>query len=148
MARGVNDMTRMLVAVVTAILVAGCGTAIGVGAGAEPRPLPEPSTEPRSEQLPNHQVRFWPHSAAVEEEVRYHMSAYTHCGLDYLFDFDGSFWEVAAAPDEPRGSVLNDPADQGVVTLVDPDTALYESSLGAEFRLIRIAGPRDVDVCD
>jgi hypothetical protein len=138
-------VARLLTAIVIAAVVAACGGFAGFGDA--PRPLPEPTGERRSEDLPDGQVRFWPHSAPVERGVRYRMPVYTHCGLDYLFDFDGSFWEVTERPPDGQHG-LDDPQDVGVVMLTDGDTVLYESSQGAEYRLARLDGPRDTYLCD
>jgi hypothetical protein len=115
---------------------------------AGPQPLPEPTAEPRWEELDDDGVvRHWPRSAQVEPGVPYRMTAYTHCGLDHLLDFDGSYWEVAGGPDDPYDA-LADPEDAGVITLVADDTAVYRSSTGAEFELRRTDGPRDTHWCE
>lgn len=91
------------------------------------------------------QVRFWPRSAAVEQDVDYEMTVYTHCGLDYLFDFDTSFWLLASGHAHEGAA---DPVDEGVIRLVSDDEALYTSSLGYEFDLTRHEGPKDVFMCE
>lgn len=124
--------------VVAALLVAACGAP-------EPQQLPEPVETWRTEELADGQVRFWPRSAPVEQGVTYHMTTYTHCGLDYLFDFDASFWVVESGPGH---GYLNDPDDEGQVRLVSENRAVYISSLDGEFNLIRIDGPREIYLCD
>jgi hypothetical protein len=136
-------LARLIVVIVAVALTAACG---GGGLGQAPRPLPEPTGEARTEDLPDGQVRAWPRSATVEEGVRYRMTVYTHCGLDYLLDFDGSFWEVASGP--AYDDTLGDPDDEGIITLVGVDDAVYESSGGGEFPLRRVEGPREVWLCD
>ena len=137
---------RALVAAI--VLLASCGGGAGAnGQMDEPQMLPEPTTETWSEPAGDEQVRFWPASARVEQGVPYRMTTYTHCGLDYLLDFDGSFWEVASGP-EDTGDALGDPEDEGVITLVSADTAVYESGREAEFHLRRLAGPREVHLCE
>ena len=62
--------------------------------------------------------RFWPRSARVERGVVYRFEV-PHCGLDWLVDFDGSFWEpVYVMPDRPPDFAIN--SDIGTITLVDP----------------------------
>ena len=138
-------MKRTIVGAAMVGLAVGCGG--GLSVSGQPQPLPEPAAEPRWEMIDEDHVRIWPTSAAVEEGVAYRMTAFTHCGLDHLFDLDGSFWEVAEGPAE-SGEALDNPEDEGVVTLVASDTAVYASSTGAEFRLRRLDGPREVLLCE
>lgn len=121
------------------------GAACGGSAEQLAVPLPEPTTEPRSEELPDYRVRVWPNSARVEEDVPYRIDVYTHCGLDHLLDFDGSFWEVTQGPEAPE---LGDPEDEGVITLESEDRAVYRSSTGATFELRRLEGPREIYLCE
>jgi hypothetical protein len=131
------------VLMVLAVLAVSCGDAGGRDAARE---LPERG-EVRQEELDDLRVRRWPASGEVEQGVRYRMTAYTHCGLDHLLDFDGSLWEVASGPDDPWAE-LGDPFDDGVIRLEADDVAVYESSTGAEFRLRRLEGPKDIHLCD
>ena len=129
---------------VALLLLAGCGQ---VDQAAAPRPLPAPASEPRTEELDEDQVRIWPRSAPIEHGVPYSLTAFTHCGLDHTLDVDGSFWEVVDAPDDPW-AVLDNPDDDGVITILDDDHAIYTSSGGGRFGLVRTEGPRDVLYCD
>jgi hypothetical protein len=113
----------------------------------EGRTLPEPTAPPRTEQLDDSTWREWSTSAPVEEGVEYRMNVYTHCGLDYLLDFDRSFWDVEAAPHDPFEH-LDDPFDEGLIRRVGRDTAVFVSSAGAEFRLARADRRRDVGPCE
>lgn len=135
-----------LVAAATMLLTTACGGG-GASVGSPPQPLPERAEEPRSEMIDEDHARIWPTSGAVEEGVAYSMRADTHCGLDHLFDVDGSFWEVTDGPDDPW-ETLDNPEDEGVVILIAADTAVYESSGGGEFRLGRLDGPREVALCE
>ncbi len=140
-------MDRVIVVVLAGLLVS-CGPLTDGVLGPRGAPLPEPTTEPRTEHLDDGaMVRMWPRSARVEEGVAYRMATYTHCGLDYALDFDGSFWEVVSGPTDRRTS-LDDPEDEGTITLVETDRAVYESSTGAQFELRRTDGPREVHVCE
>lgn len=61
---------------------------------------------------------------------------YTHCGLDRsLILFDGSYWKALAEPSGP----LDDPFDQGTMTLLGPDRAEYVSHSGATVILERLS---------
>jgi hypothetical protein len=128
------------------LIAAACGGAGGPSVAQQPRPLPERG-EVRSEPIDEDHVRIWPASGAVQEGVAYQMTAYTHCGLDHALDFDGSFWEVEAGPDDPR-DVLDNPEDEGVITLQSQDVAVYISSGGGDFRLRRVEGPREILLCE
>lgn len=130
--------TKLVIPALLTLLVSACGSPAA-------QQLPEPAEPPRSEELADGRVRFWPRSAPVEQAVTYAITVYTHCGLDYLFDLDTSFWELAAGPDH---SHLGDPDDEGLVRLVSPTEAIYTSSLDGEFRLIRTEGPRVVHLCE
>lgn len=83
--------------------------------------------------------KFWPRSRPVKEGVAYAFST-GHCGLDYLTDFDGSFWSpVNPRPGkEPPEFFINE--DQGTMTLVAERRAVYESSSGSEVKLRRHPG--------
>lgn len=81
----------------------------------------------------------------MEEGVDYTMVAYTHCGLDYLLDFDTSFWVVQS---RPEGGQLDDPFDAGVIRLVSEGEAVFVSAAGDEFGLARTEGPREVGYCE
>jgi hypothetical protein len=141
-ARPVSVRTMKWVAlfVTAAVLVAGCFESAD-----QPRTLPSPTGDQRSETLPDDRVRYWPRSAPVDEGVNYTMVAYTHCGLDYLLDFDTSSWVVQSGP-EP--TPLDDPFDAGVIRLISEGEAVFVSAAGDEFALARTEGPREVGYCE
>ena len=90
--------------------------------------------------------RFWPRSGRVERGVLYRFEV-PHCGLDWLVDFDGSFWEpVYATPDREPDSAIN--GDIGTITLIEPDRATYMSSTEEQVGLLRVAGPIVRQLCD
>ncbi|MEE8485112.1 MAG: hypothetical protein V3S38_00955 [Acidimicrobiia bacterium] len=112
----------------------------------EPRTLPAPVGETESEWLPNGKVRFWANSAPVELGVRYRLSVGTHCGFGPI-DFDGSFWDLDSGPVDPEGYIDGD-VDLGVITLESENRAVFASSTGTDFVLIRIGdGPIELDPC-
>src|SRR5687768_8276194 len=67
-------------------------------------PMPEPTAEEyRSVPAGNDKTKYWPRSAPLTEGVQYHYNT-GHCGLEWMTDFDGSFWtphldEGERAPD-------------------------------------------------
>ena len=89
-------------------------------------------------------LKMWPGSIDVDVGQRFRYTAYTHCGIDYALDFDGSFWRARGSSDEG----LDDPFDHGVITLLGEDEASYESSSGATVILERQPGPQVVSGCD
>ena len=110
-------------------------------------PVPAPATLPppvrddyRSEIVSDERgYRFWPRSAPAEAGVVYRFEV-PHCGLDWLVDFDGSFWEpVYAMPDSKPDSAIN--SDIGTITLIGPDEARYMSSTDEQISLFRVDGP-------
>jgi len=61
---------------------------------------------------------------------------YTHCGLDRsLIRFDGSYWKALDGPSGP----LEDPFDQGTMTLLSQDRAEFQSDTGTTVLLQRLA---------
>lgn len=134
------------------VLLTGCGDQASgeldrsdvSDSGAEnPTPASTPTSSTAVEQQPDGSFRFTPTSDAAETGRPYEYTAYTHCGLDYAFDFDGSFWEVVDRPREER-TRLQDPEDHGVVELVQDDAAIFTSQRGDEYRLARREGPKEV----
>ena len=113
----------------------------GTPAPDEPAPLPPPVRDDfRSEFVSDeHGYRFWPRSAAVEPGVVYRFEV-PHCGLDWLVDFDRSFWEpVYPMPNRKPDYAIN--SDIGTITLVGADEATYVSSAGGQIGLTRVDGP-------
>lgn len=110
-------------------------------------PASAPASSAAVEKQPDGSFRFFPISEPVEIGRAYDYTAYTHCGLDYAFDFDESFWDVVDRPDEDA-RFLEDPEDDGAVELVDDDVAIFTSQRGGEYRLERREGPKEVpDLC-
>lgn len=111
----------------------------------EPAELPPPVREFRSEFVSDERgYRVWPTSGRVEPGVTYRFAA-PHCGLDWLVDFDGSFWE----PTYPRGDkpdyAIN--SDLGTMTLVGSDEARYVASDASHVSLTRIDGSVVTHLC-
>jgi len=82
--------------------------------------------------------RFRPRSGRVTPSTAYVFDT-GHCGLTFLADFDGSFWE----PIQPAGGATPDSfidQDEGAMALVDFDEAVYRSSDGTE---VPFAGSTD-----
>lgn len=107
-----------------------------------PRELPSPArSDFRSKQI-GERWEFWPRSARVETGVEYAFDA-GHCGLSFLTDFDGTFWDPVNPNPNPGGEppefFYNE--DHGTMTLHSTDVAFYVSSRGLRVRLTRVDGP-------
>ena len=105
----------------------------------EPQPLPDPTRADFRTAETSNGIRYWPRSAELEEGVLYRFNT-GHCGLDYLTDFDGSFWE----PHHKEGTKIPDfffNEDEGTVRVLSHDRALYHSSEGVAALLSRHEGP-------
>jgi hypothetical protein len=124
------------------------GTLIGIAAivlvaatSTGPRGLPEPLREDfRSEFVSDEEgYRFWPRSAPVVQGVTYRYDT-GHCGLDFMLDFDGTFWDPVNpnVGEEPFSFYEQ---DVGTIELVAAEEARFTSSSGREIRLVRIDGP-------
>ena len=104
-----------------------------------PEPLPSPTVrDNRMQEVGKDRFKFWPASAEVEQGVEYQFRS-DHCGLDFLTDFDGSFWIPEEVPGDGPTYYYNE--DDGTMTLVSSDRALYVSSDGQETNLTRHPGP-------
>jgi len=80
-----------------------------------------------------------PQSPRVDMNKPYPFSLYTHCGVDYSTDFDGSFWDAADKTDQPRS--LGNPEQQGTMTLVDDSHARFDYE-GGSVLFVRHVGPK------
>ena len=73
-----------------------------------------------------------------------------HCGLDWMLDFDGSFWRpLDPNLPEPKAAwafLIN--ADRGTIELVATNTAEYVSSTRHHVMLARLDGPVVTELCD
>ena len=88
--------------------------------------------------------RVWPMSGQVQPGVVYRF-AVPHCGMDWLVDFDGSFWEPTYRSGDQPDYAIN--ADIGTMTLVVPGEARYVASDASRVSLIRIHGPVVTQLC-
>ena len=117
----------------------------------DPRVKPEPRktvAEFRSEEVGNDRYRVWPRSADVESSGVYHYTV-EHCGLEWMVDFDASFWK-AIRPRRaagPRFSFFYN-SDTGTISFRTPDDATYTSSKGVEVELRRLQGPIVIQPCE
>jgi hypothetical protein len=104
-----------------------------------PEPLPSPTmTTIKTRFLPNDRYKFTSASSApVEMGVEYQYTT-GHCGLSFLVDFDGSFWIPEDVPGDGPKYYYNE--DEGTMTLVSEDEALYLSSDSQETTLTRHVG--------
>lgn len=84
-----------------------------------------------------------PSSVPAELGVPYPFTS-GHCGLSWIVDFDGSFWEPL--PGAPEDLLISE--SSGTMTLVGADEALFEADEGRSARLRRLDGPLVPEVCD
>ena len=112
-------------------------------------PKPEPTlttAELRSERVGG-RYRVWPRSENVANDGVYRFSA-PHCGLEWMTDFDGSFWRIidkSYGKDSPSFFING---DRGTLTFEDDDSVVYRASTGEEVRLRRLPGPIVIHLCD
>jgi hypothetical protein len=118
----------------------------GPGAVEQPAELPPPVRETyRTESLGGDQgLRWWPISGQVESGVVYHFDV-PHCGLDWVVDFDGNFWEPDYPPGREPSYASN--GDRGTMTLIEPDRARYVASDDSQITLVRVDGPIVRQLC-
>lgn len=112
------------------------------------RPQPTPTTEQRFEDAPGNKVRVWPVTEDVPNEGKYLFTA-PHCGLDWMLDFDGSFWDALEPDDYGNGENYSFfyNSDEGAITFTGNDTASYQAATGERIRLVRLEGPIEIDPC-
>jgi dipeptidyl aminopeptidase/acylaminoacyl peptidase len=89
--------------------------------------------------------RFWPRSGLAEVGVAYRFDT-GHCGLDFMTDFDGSFWGPIE-PDVGQPPDFFHNQDVGAIALASADTAIYRSSGGTEVTLVRMDGRVTTHLC-
>lgn len=103
-----------------------------------PAALPSPTRADFRTLVTKRGTKFWPRSAPVAIGVEYSFDT-GHCGLDFLTDFDGSFWRPST-PTAGEPSFLSN-QDSGTMTLVSRDRAVYRASTGGQVALHRYPGP-------
>lgn len=114
--------------------------------GAKPQPMP--TADQRFEDAPGNKVRVWPVTEDVPNEGKYLFTA-PHCGLDWMLDFDGSFWDALEPDDYGNGENYSFfyNSDEGAITFAGDDVATYQASTGERIRLVRLKGPIEIDPC-
>ena len=100
-------------------------------------PLPEPIRADFKTAETARGTKYWPRSASIEEGVEYRFNT-GHCGLDFMTDFDASFW-TPEKDSTPPDFYMNE--DTGTMELVSEDESLYRSSNGQTVSLARHRGP-------
>lgn len=77
-----------------------------------------------------------------------------HCGLGSPIDLDGALWDPVAGDDGSGGPLAEDQIGElinstaVVLVLIDHETALFATPLGARILLTRHDGPRAYRLCD
>jgi hypothetical protein len=130
-----KDMTKQLCAAGAAVLAM---TACAHGLWGSPSALPSPTRADFRTSESKHGTKFWPRSAPVARGVEYSFST-GHCGLDYLTDFDGSFWHPSN-PNHSHDAPFFSNEDSGTMTLVSHDRAIYTASTDQRVTLHRYRG--------
>ena len=90
---------------------------------------------------------FVPTSAPVAPGRSYPFQV-GHCGLLHVVDFSGSYWvvdETTLSAGERRQFGIN--ANEGTMTLVDSETAVFRSGVGGEATLRRYVGVLERSRC-
>lgn len=132
------------------------GLLLVLGGCASPTSTSTPSPAPTETPLPNGMTRVSAKSAMALPGVSQPFSLYTHCGLDNaVIDFAGSLWDPTGQVPAPRGgggniapqTGIDDPFDQGTITLTGPDSAVFIAASGVRLDLVPHPGPKDVMVC-
>lgn len=115
-----------------------------------PAPRPEPSLTTanlRSEKVGRYRYRVWPRSADVPNEGTYRFSV-PHCGLEWMTDFDGSFWRIVdRASYGKNGPSFFINGDSGTLTFEGDDDVTYRASTGRAVELRRLPGPTIIRLC-
>lgn len=116
------------------VLLTGCVH----GLLGSPAALPSPTRADFRTLETKRGIKFWPRSAPVETGVEYSFDT-GHCGLGYLTDFDGSFWQPINPNKAEEPSFFSN-EDRGTMTLVSHDRAVYRASTGQRVTLHRHRG--------
>ena len=100
-----------------------------------PRPLPDPTRSDFEVRETADGTEYTSRTAPLEEGVEYRFDT-GHCGLQWMTDFDGSFW----VPEEPMSGPIpffyfNQ--DRGTIEIVSEDRAIYRSDEGGTAKLTR-----------
>lgn len=132
------------------------GLLLMLGGCASSAPTATPSPAPTETPRPNGMTSVRAKSAMALPGVSQPFSLYTHCGLDNAtIDFAGMLWDVAGQVPAPRGgggdiapqTGIDDPFDQGTITLTGLDRAVFIAASGVRLDLVPHPGPKDVMVC-
>ncbi|MPZ69805.1 MAG: hypothetical protein GEU71_09775 [Actinobacteria bacterium] len=115
----------------------------------EIKPEPSPTTaDLDSEPAGEGRLKIRPRSADVAGVGTYRFTV-PHCGLDWMVDFDASFWKAEHPDDYGKGNrypFFYNP-DVGTFTFVSWDRAIYEASTGDQIRLRRLDGRIVITPC-
>lgn len=110
----------------------------------EARPVPEPSPWP----LPRSGRRDHPTSSDVAIGRTRPFELYTHCGIDFGVDFDGSFWQSYGDVETPT---VGNPFRKGTMILLTEEVAVFRfDSDGSETSIyfVRNDTPKPRVGCD
>ncbi|MDQ6709754.1 MAG: hypothetical protein M3Z11_04270 [Candidatus Dormibacteraeota bacterium] len=144
--------TRVLLLAVVVLAVLLAAALVVEGRSSAVRDLPPATLSIPPQALANGQYRFVPHSAHVTPGVHYRFPLYTHCGLDYpvAVDFDGSYWDPTGKASGGNGNPppgYGNAIDNGIMTLISPTSARYQSQNGMVMNFTRHPGSRVSGLC-
>jgi hypothetical protein len=97
---------------------------------------PGPTLPPIPTSTP---IILQPQSTPVSLGKPYPFRLYTHCGIDFNTDFDGSFWDASDKPYNPRS--LDSSIQTGAMTLIDTNHARFDWD-GGSLDFDRHIGPK------
>ena len=134
---------RTKVLLVAGIVLVGTVTVNLLRAQRDPlaglQPMPEQTGSDFRSVETERGTKIWPRSVALIEGVQYRYNT-GHCGLGFIADFDGAFWE----PHIPEGDRVRHfmiGEDEGTLVVLSHERAHYRSSDGHSVLLRRIDGP-------
>jgi hypothetical protein len=142
-----RGMRRFLIVSMLVSVLSACTSPPAVRESGPKPELTPTVNEFRSEKVGKHRLRVWPRSEDVTNIGTYRFSA-PHCGLEWMTDFDGSFWKIV----DRQSYGKNGPAffinsDQGTLTFENDDEVVYVASTGTKVRLHRLSGPIIIQLC-
>lgn len=101
--------------------------------------MPEPSPWP----IQLDEKRDRPSSSDVAIGQKRPVKLYTHCGIDFRVDFDGSFWQSYAG----KARAVGDPFQKGTMTLLSGDVAVFRFGSTDVVYFVRNDTPKPKGIC-
>ena len=137
---GYLGRVTLLCLVAISLVIASCQTGTS--------PLAKPAPVPTWTPLPDdHDPHFtgYPISGPARRGVPYRFSIYSHCGVDYDLDFDGSYWQASSTGGRLTSLGFNDTS--GILIRTDEDSAVFIYPFG-RIPLVRHPGLKAMPGCE